>query len=148
MLVIRTAFVFSSSGRRPEELYWGGSTRRPAILQSVRPFVCLSNCLSVCKHVCRRTGFFFRYLHNLTLKGTFWPSFKNHQPSGLGGDAITRKCLQTDGKTDIWTNGRTPERSPSERSLKITKPIIHTLCMQLQGELCANVSDMRTYWLA
>ena len=85
---------------------------------SICPFVCLS----VCKHVCRRNGICFRYLHNLTLKGTFWPSFKKLPPSGLGGDAITRKCLQTDERTDgCWD---LPQESSSRlcpEELMITK---------------------------
>ena len=125
----RTVLIFSFSGRRPEEPYWGGSLRRPPL------------CLSVCKHVCRRTGIFFRYLHNLILKGTFWPSLKTNPPSGLGEDAITRKCLHIYGKTDRWTNGRRrdpPQKSSSTSSSAndqraICEGIIHTLPHSCQG---------------
>ena len=55
---------------RPEELYWGGSLWHP--------FVRLSNCLSV--NIVGDGQEFFSYLHNMILKGTFWPSFKKIHP--------------------------------------------------------------------
>ena len=72
-------------------------------------------------------------------------------PRGLGRDAITRKCLQIYGKTGRWKNGR--RRDPSQESSStssandqgvICEGIIHTLRIQLPGELCEDGSYMRT----
>ena len=114
--------IISSSGHRPEELYWGG-------------FSAASVSLSVNLFVDRLE--FFRYLHSLILKGTFWPSFKKNPPSCLEGGAIG-KCLQMYGKTDRWTNGcrRDPPQKSSSTSSSaydqgtVCEGIIHTLRIQ------------------
>ena len=51
-------------------------------------------------HVCRRTGI-FSVLAQLDIDGNILTQvLKKNPPSGLGGDAISKTCLQTDGRTD------------------------------------------------
>ena len=51
---------------------------------------------------------FFSVLAQLDIEGNILTKFfKKNPASDLGGDAITRKCLQTGGKTDRLTNGET-----------------------------------------
>ena len=94
----------------------------------------------------------FLALLDVDIERNILTTFKTNPPSGLGGDAITRKCLQIYGKTDRWTNGR--RRDPSQESFStssandqgaIFEGIIHTLRIQLPGELYEDVSYMRTY---
>ena len=77
--------------------------------------------------------------------------FKKNLPTGLGGDAITRKCLQMYGKMGRWMNGcwRDPSQESSSTSSAndqgaIYEGIIHTLRIQLSGEHYEDGSYMRT----
>ena len=56
---------------------------------------------------------FVLVLAQLDTEGNILSKFKKTPTSGLVGDAITRNA---DGlQTDIWTDGRTPESSPTIR---------------------------------
>ena len=120
-------------------------------LSGVRPSICLSVCLSVNMFVDGPE--LFSVLAQFDIERNILTKFKKHPPSGLGGDAITRKCLQIYGKTDRRTNRRRrdpPQKSSSTSSSAndqgaICEGITHTLRIQIPGELYEDGSDMRTY---
>ena len=128
--------IFSCSGCRPEKLYWGGSLRR------------LSVCLSVCKHVCRRTGIFFG-----TCTIWYWKEHSDQVSKEKSARWSWRRCDDKKMFTDRWLNGcrrGPPQKSSSTSSSANDQGIIiegirHTLRIQLPGELYEDGSDMRTY---
>ena len=98
-------------------------------------------------HVCRRAEIhvcvFVFVLEQCDIEGRILNKFQTNPPSGLVGDALNNKCLQTngktDGRTDEWTNRYRRERShksssSSQKSYSsgaLCEAIIHTLRIEL-----------------
>ena len=133
---------FSSSGCRPEELYWSGSLQCPSVH------------LSVCKHVCWQTVIFFLVLAQFDIEGNILTSLKKKSSQWSW-----RRCNNNKMFTDRWTNGYRRDRSQKSSSglfpeeLMIREHMIrenmwryhNTLYIQLPGELYADGSDMWIY---